>query len=170
MKTTKSPLLDFNEPKKLAASVIFVLAFLAFIGEVISAFRQSEYIKIAPPAAKVIIQQSTLRPDSPLFTTALFGDYVPANLSDTEIKKSMLDVEVVGIMFSDKEKDSQVIIRANNGEEKYYVVGDTLPGGAVIKHISTQGVVVLHNGSLESLSLPKNELLFEKPARPLTGE
>lgn len=170
MKQTKIFLLDFNEPKKLAASVVFLLAFFAFVWEIVYGFRSTEQVKINNLPAKIAAPPNTIQPNSPLFTGALFGDYVPANLSDAEIKQSMLDVQVVGIMFSDKEENSQVIIRTNNGEEKYYVVGDTLPGGAVIKHISAQGVVVLHNGALESLSLPKNELIFDGPAKPLIGE
>jgi len=170
MKQTNFFLLDFNDPKKLAASLIFLLAFFAFIWEITSGFRTTEQTKVFSQPVKIPTQQNVIRPNSPIFTNALFGAYVPANLSDAEIKQSMLDVQVVGVMFSDKEKNSQVIIRSNNGEEKYYVVGDTLPGGAVIKHISGQGVVVLHNGSLESLSLPKNELIFDGPVKPLIEE
>jgi len=163
-------LLDFTEPKKIAASVVFLFTLFAFLWEIISGFRTPGHIKMVNQPPTITPQQNELTVSSPLFTTALFGDYVPANLSEAEIKQSMLDVQVVGIMYSNKEKDSQVIIRTNNGEEKYYLVGDTLPGGAVIKQISAQGVVVLHNGSLESLSLPKNELIFDSPAKPLIGE
>ncbi|WP_058450934.1 MULTISPECIES: type II secretion system protein N [Legionella] len=163
-------LLDFTEPKKMVASFIFVFALFAFLWEIISAFRTTEPVQIAIQPTKMTPQKNELNASSALFVTALFGDYVPANLSEAEIKQSMLDVQVVGIMYSGNENESQVIIRSNNGEEKYYVVGDTLPGGAVIKHISAQNVVVLHNGSLESLSLPKNELLFDSPAKPLIGE
>jgi general secretion pathway protein C len=159
-------LLAFNDPKKMIAGLIFILTFLAFLWEIISGFYATRPIKIGDNPLRIIRKQGSVHSNSALFTTALFGDYVPINLSDADIKQSMLNLQVVGIMFSAKESDSQVIIRAKK-EEKYYVVGDTLPGGAVIKRILENAVVVLHNGVLESLSLPKNELAFSPPAKPL---
>ena len=99
--------------------------------------------------------------------TAFFGDYVPNNLNDADIKQSMLDLNVVGIMFANTEGDSQVIIRVAGGDEQTFRIGDSLPGGAVIKRITEQGVLFMRNGALESLSLPKNALTFDPPAQPL---
>ena len=99
--------------------------------------------------------------------TVFFGDYVPKNLSDADVKQSMLDLTVVGIMFADSEEASHVIIRAANGREKTFGVGDSLPGGAIIKRITPDGVLISRNGALESLSLQKKALIFEPPAKPL---
>lgn len=170
MKQNKFSSINFNAPKKLAASVIFVLATLAFLWEIISGFSANEELKAVTKTQSLSNKQEPLGPQSPLFTTALFGDYVPANLSEADIKQSMLDVQIVGIMFAGKEAESQVVLRIGSGKEENYVVGDKLPGGAVIKRISPQGVVVLHNGALESLSLPKNELIFDAPLKPLIKE
>ncbi|CAM2789560.1 general secretion pathway protein C [Legionella steigerwaltii] len=100
--------------------------------------------------------------------SSLFGVYVSNNLSS--IKKSMLNVTLVGILFTHNLNNSQVIIRSATGEEKTYKLGDTVPGGAVIKRIMASGILVERNGTLESLSLPKNELIFEPVAKPLKGE
>ncbi len=97
----------------------------------------------------------------------LFGEYLPKELSDLNIKRSMLDLQVVGILFATRMRDSNVIIRAENGQEATYHVGDTLPGGAIIKQISAGGIVVKHNGQLESLTLPKSELIFQPPPKPM---
>ncbi|CDZ78119.1 type II secretion system protein C [Legionella massiliensis] len=169
MNQSKLSIIDFQDPKKLAASIVLVVAFLGFIGEIISSFKAKDQI-ITNTQPLAVSKQEPIRPNSPLFTTALFGDYVPVNLSEAEIKQSMLDVKIVGIMFSGEEKDSQVVLQISDGKEEYFVIGDTLPGGAVIKRISPEGVVVLHNGSLESLSLPKNELIFDPPDQPLIKE
>lgn len=101
-----------------------------------------------------------------LFAKPIFGDYLPIT-SNIDIKESTLDVEIVGIVFSSNAHESQVLIKDAAGDERTYLIGDTLPGSAVIKGINKNGIVVLYNGSLESLSLPKNELLFGKPAKPL---
>lgn len=100
-------------------------------------------------------------------TMAFFGDFIPKNLNDAGVKKSMLNLKVVGILFSDNQEGSQVIIRTADGQEQSFKVGDSVPGGAIIKRITNDGVFVLHGGELESLSLPKNQLIFEAPARPL---
>jgi general secretion pathway protein C len=105
-----------------------------------------------------------------VLNASLFGIYVPTDLNENSVKKSMLNVTLVGILFADKMDDSQVIIRASNGEEKTYRVGDTIPGDAVVKRIMAGGVLVERHGALESLSLPKNELTFEPVAEPLKEE
>ena len=107
---------------------------------------------------------------SHILTSSLFGVYVPDNLSEANVKKSMLDVTLVGILLSDRPDDSQVIIRSSNGDEKTYKPGDPVPGEAVIKRITANGVLVERHGVLESLSLPKNELTFEPVPKPLKEE
>ena len=105
-----------------------------------------------------------------ILKTSMFGVYVPNDLEGAQVKKSTLDVTVVGIMFSTKPEDSQVIIRTANEEEKSYKVGDSIPGGAAIKRIMANGVLVEHDGALESLGLPVDELKFEPQAKPLEQE
>lgn len=100
-----------------------------------------------------------------LLSSALFGVYVPNDLNS--VKKSMLDVKLVGILLANGVEDSQVIIGSASGEEKSYKLGDKIPGGALIKRITASGVLVERNGVLESLSLPKNDLTFEPAAQPL---
>jgi general secretion pathway protein C len=107
---------------------------------------------------------------SDILNAPLFGVYVPNDLNEDNVKKSMLDVTLVGIMFDDNIEESQVIIRSASGDEKTYKIGDKIPGGALIKRIMAGGVLVEHNGALESLSLPKNDLTFEPVAKPLKGE
>ncbi|CEK11081.1 type II secretion system protein N [Legionella hackeliae] len=168
MKDTKLSF-AYNEPKLLIAVVVFFLTCFLFLWEIINYFQSNKQIAVATTYIKQPVQEA-LHSNSPLFMVPLFGNYVPTNLTDADIKQSMLDVEVVGIMFDKKEEHSQVILKAGGGQEKIYSIGDSLPGGAIIKRISPNGVVVLHNGALESLSLPKNELIFEAPAKPLIEE
>lgn len=97
----------------------------------------------------------------------LFGEYLPKQFGDMQIKRSTLDLRVVGILYSTRTQDSQVILRTASGVEQPYKIGDTLPGGATIKQISADGVLVMHKGELESLSLPKNKLIFEPPSKGL---
>ncbi|KTD11259.1 type II secretion system protein N [Legionella jamestowniensis] len=168
MKNTKFSL-AYIDHKLLMAVFLFFLTFFLFLWEIINFFQSTKQVTVTTIYRKQPVQE-TLHSRSPIFTTPLFGDYLPANLAEADIKQSMLDAEIVGIMFDDNEEYSQVIIKVGGGPEKVYSIGDSLPGGAIIKRISPDAIVVLHNGALESLSLPKNELIFEAPAKPLIEE
>ncbi len=100
----------------------------------------------------------------------IFGEFVPKTISDSNVKRSMLDLNIVGIIFSDKEENSEVILRTADGEEKPVGIGETISDGVVVKRITPEGVMVENQGQLESLSFPKNELLFEKQQQPLFKE
>lgn len=102
-------------------------------------------------------------------TIPLFGHYVSVNHKNS-MKQSMLALEVIGIMYASHPSQSQVLIRLNHGEERSYLVGDELPGGAIIKRIQSDRVVILYQGTLEVLHLPKNTLQFDEPAKPLFKE
>ncbi|HBI21479.1 MAG TPA: general secretion pathway protein GspC [Legionella sp.] len=96
-----------------------------------------------------------------------FGSYIPSNINDAGVKASVLNVEVVGILFSNQKADSQVILKMANGQVQTFRVGDTLSGGALIQRITPEGVLIERMGALESISLPKNELIFEAQPKPL---
>ena len=96
-----------------------------------------------------------------------FGNYIPTHINDAGVKESVLNVEVVGILFSNNTTDSQVILQMSSGQVQTFRVGDTLPGGALIQRITPEGVLIERMGVLESISLPKNELIFEAQPKPL---
>ncbi len=124
-------------------------------------------IEASPDVPPLKVQSQS---NDKIIYSSLFGDYVPTDLNEADIKQSMLNVELVGILFADKIEDSQVIIRDAGGEERNYRIGDSISGGAVIKRIMVDGILVEHNGSLERLNLPKQDLSFEPVARPLIEE
>ncbi|KTC75217.1 general secretion pathway protein C [Legionella birminghamensis] len=159
-----------GEPVKLIALFLFSIFLALFLVEIYSLATKSQgddSIELNQSTAKKDIVQESLNKNSAVFKTALFGIYVPVNLSGQDIKESMLDLEIVGIMYSPVKDASQVLIRSAGGEERLYVIGDDLPGGATIKSINEQDIVVLHNGALESIKLPKNQLHFDGPVKPL---
>ena len=96
-----------------------------------------------------------------------FGDYVPKNIDAGGVRQSQLNLIVVGVISATDEKDSLVILQKPNGDELFFHVGDELPGGGVVKRITSKGVLVARDGELERLSLPQEELNFEAPAKPL---
>lgn len=159
-----------SDPKKNAAMIVCLIMAAFFLWTVLAFFlvRESTEIAIKPAPRTNAGQHIDLK--SPLFNNSLFGLYLPENATDAMIKQSMLDLKVVGILYSKNQKAAQVIIKIAGGTDKSFSVDDKLPGDVVIKRILPDSVVVLHNGALESLSLPKNELIFQTPAKPLLGE
>lgn len=158
-----------NEPKKLIAIVLFLVAVALFLGQLWDFFLTKATVPQSLEASQKKEAPTKLNTSSAVFTVSMFGKYVPT-LSELEIKQSTLDVELVGILFSTNPKESQILVRIKPGDERTFMLGDVLPGGAKIHEIHKKGIVVLFDGSLESLSLPQNELLFEKPPKPLIRE
>lgn len=101
---------------------------------------------------------------------SIFGEYIPKTLVDIDVKPSGLDLSIAGIVFSSDPKKSMVIINAPGNQTQTFSIGDIVPGGAKIKQITPDGVVLKRDGELESLSLPKDELIFESEPEPLKQE
>ncbi|AHE67439.1 type II secretion system protein N [Legionella oakridgensis] len=156
-------------PQLIAVGFIILIVWQIGVGMISVIFRDKSMSSTMTPP---LINGVTVNQDSTIssITTPFFGEYVPASLNDATIKQSMLNLNVVGIIFAEREQDSKVIISTASGNEEAYQVGDSLPGGVVIKRITPQGVLVSRHGVIESLSLPKNELIFEPPAKPLMKE
>lgn len=104
---------------------------------------------------------------SPIFSQPLFGQYVAAT---GKLKQSLLNVEIVGIMFSKQESLSHVVIRLADGKEKIYSVGDSLVDGYKLSRIKKNSIEISYNNSIEVLQMPKSKLLFAKPANQLLEE
>ncbi|WBV65068.1 type II secretory system protein LspC [Legionella pneumophila] len=162
-------LFSANYAKWIIISLISLFGIL-IIFEWISLFYPLTYVRAIPVSNTKSITGMREENLNYIFNTSLFGVYVPADLNEDNVKQSMLNVTLVGILFADKIEESQVIIRFASGEEKTYNVGDKIPGGATIKRIMPGGVLVERDGTLESLSLPKNDLTFEPVAKPLKEE
>ncbi len=107
---------------------------------------------IIPSPKKIVLKNQ--RPDFAL-SVGLFGRYVPVSASGASIKPSTLNLKIVGVLYAEDEHDSVVMIA---GQEALYRLGDKVPGGAIIKHITPDGVVFERDGTLERLNLPKDEL------------
>lgn len=123
---------------------------------------------ISPQENQLVAIKATKKPMSSVgLTTPFFGEYVP---DDIDVKESRLNLKVVGILFSSEDAHSFVILHTQGGGDQSFHVGDSVPGGALIKRITADGVLIERNGVLESLSLPKNELIFEPQPKPLVKD
>lgn len=149
-----------DNPTTIASMALFILFFFLFVGQLLELgnflLRPSQQSDYTVP----IIHPQRNANNQLALKTPLFGSYIPAA---QEIKESLLALEVVGIMYDKNEKNAQVLLRAANGEENVYGINDSLPGGAIIKKINMDSIVVLHNGALERIRLPKSEISNDAP-------
>lgn len=157
--------------RPVVAKLVAVSVALLVVYQLVTGFVSYMSIKHAP----ITVSHSSLPTKAELnppkhnagLTADFFGHYVPKNLNELNVKRSMLNLKVVGIMLASDEDDSKVIIQTAHGNDQTYQVGDDVPGGATIKRITADGVLVYRNGELESLTLPKNDLIFEAPIKGL---
>ncbi len=63
-----------------------------------------------------------------------------------------------GVVSSDDMMDAWAIIADRMGNEDTYAIDAPLPGDAILKEIYSDRIILLHNGRLETLRLPKDEL------------
>ena len=97
----------------------------------------------------------------------LFGTYIPKNINDLEVKLSSLNIKIVGILFANDDKFSQVIISSSDKKDQILGVGDRLSNGALIKKITKDGILIEWKGALERINLVKDVLIFDAPIKPL---
>ncbi len=90
---------------------------------------------------------------------SLFGqesrDAAPT-MEQKTIPKTRLNLTLHGVFVADN--GGGAIIATAKGKEQYYTVNAKLPGGAILKEIHPQHVVLMRNRQLETLELPKNSI------------
>lgn len=159
-------LLHSDEKSKIAAIAVSIVMLALTILQIISFFRNAHpVITTAQIGRKIPLLN--IDKQAQLFTTPLFGNFVSPTHA---IKKSTLQVQLVGIMHSVDSTKSQVLIRLADSQQQFYHNGDLIMRGATIKQIYADHVIILYNGSLERLVLPDEQLHFTKPLQPLLRE
>jgi len=134
---------------------------------------------LPPPIAKTATSSSTkTRPDqnkqnyAQLSNWHLFGaaqkempkpvqrvipDPIPQEAPDTTLR-----LDLKGVFASKDMMDAFAIIADRMGNEDSYSIDSALPGGAILKEIYSDRVILLHNGRLETLRLLQDGLATKK--------
>lgn len=153
--------------KKIVLCLLFIVLLLVFVYQLVKISwlfsATSSMPKLPSPTVANIKKDKDLR----VLTMDLFEKYVPLA---KDIKKTTLKVRLAGILYSSNPQKSQAIILLEDGKEQNFIIGDKLPQGAEIKQIHEKEVLILYNGTLESLTLIQDELRFVKPAKPFMEE
>lgn len=90
----------------------------------------------------------------------LFGRYQAvtqqaAIATPAVVPETRLNLILRGVVSSDDEVDARAIIADPSGKQDHYAINAQLPGGAVLKEIHADRVILAHNNQNETLSLPK---------------
>lgn len=89
-----------------------------------------------------------------LFGTATL-DAEPAE-ETIDAPETRLNVKLRGILAAEPPEFSRAIIASGN-DEKVYAVGAQLPGGATVRAVQKDRVLINRAGRIEALTLPKND-------------
>ncbi len=100
----------------------------------------------------------------------LFGKYIPDGSLSQTTPKTLLNLNLLGVLLAKPQNISQAIIQISSGRENVYHLNDVIPGGAKIIRIDSDKVLLLQNGRIEKLSLPKSPLRFEEHLESLEFE
>lgn len=103
-----------------------------------------------PPAVNVARQPAA----GTIADRHLFGATGPVNSNLSNAPDTTLALTLHGIVAGKRAVDSRALIVAN-GDEEPYAVGAALPGGAVIRAIFPDRVMLERDGRMEALRLPK---------------
>lgn len=136
------------------ASVLLVLLLAWFLAELtwsIIPQHKTAATSAGVPAATVHRTDANSVADRHLFGVAGVTTGNSANAPDTT-----LALTLHGIVAGKRASDSRALIVVN-GDEEPYAIGAQLPGGAVIRSIYPDRVLLARDGRLEALRLPTND-------------
>lgn len=71
--------------------------------------------------------------------------------------KTNLQLVLEGVLVAAQPEDSGAIVSGNQGEAKYYKVGDTLPGQAKLVAVESHRILLKRNGKVEALPFAQDD-------------
>ena len=108
-----------------------------------------------PSIQQIASTQAPVKKTHNIANFKLFGD---TNLKQTPIAevqkalpKTKLKLTLTGVVVSHKTQGAGALILGPDRETKYYKINDALPGGASLKQVFADRVVVNRSGRLENL-------------------
>jgi general secretion pathway protein C len=116
-----------------------------------------------PPLAAPVMaphQADALSMSRDIVAKHLFGQVQTAGAQPglATIPETRLKLVLRGVMASQDSHTATAIVADPSGHEDYYTVGKELPGGATLKEVHAQYIVLSRGGRLETLRLPTDSL------------
>lgn len=148
----------------VAASILLAVMIVFQLGTLFSTLyafiAEPEYVLQRTEVSKISAEKANKK-SSRIIDIAqwhLFGQLLPTQLSVRQAPKTQLALTLTGVVIHGAAtNDSQAIIAFADGTEKSYHLGEEIPEVGKLYQISPLGVLLLHNGQLESLALNGEE-------------
>ena len=105
-------------------------------------------------------QEDALSMSREIVARHLFGQAQTASAKPGSgaIPETQLKLVLRGVMASPDPRTATAIVADPSGQEAYYTVGKELPGGATLKEVHSQYIVLSRSGRFETLRLPADAL------------
>ncbi len=148
------------------AALIVNLLLLILIAYSVGSFGWMLWTKInTPPVAGAPVAPAP--PPAPavdIVALHLFGESSAEVVIDAEnAPETPLKLTLRGVFATEDKGAAYAIIAGPDGKEMSYGLEDELPGGAVLKAVFADRVMLIRNGRSEILSLPKDILAYKLP-------
>ncbi|MBD3670600.1 MAG: type II secretion system protein GspC [Gammaproteobacteria bacterium] len=149
------------EQEKLAQwtgmALMIVIAFSAAstTWNLVSVFQPPVYTPspVAGSTPSIISPQTPKQ--SSLSQLHLFGSAQSASQGPIDAPETRLNLVLNGVIASDSKLIARAFIGTAGGNEKSYRLDEAVPGGAVLKEIYDDRVILQRNGRFETLRMPK---------------
>jgi general secretion pathway protein C len=126
---------------------------------------------VPPPSDRPMTSVRSVNPSLQLAVIVnahLFGTAAAA-LGPGEAPQTTMPLTLAGIIADKDPNKGQAIIGENAMAAKLYAVGGAIPGGARLHAVYEDRVLLERNGSIESLTLPRNTSANGKPIASSAG-
>jgi type II secretory pathway component PulC len=143
------------------AAGLFALLFLVTLIKTGDAWYQDFVITHSQSRTHVASKDNMMQMIAQIPEEHLFGK-VGLNGS---VPITSLQLRLIGVIKSDPENFSRVIISESGQPGKVYGIGDSLPSGITINSIVDDGVILENDGRLEKLPLQRSPLVLEQERR-----
>ncbi len=118
---------------------------------------RSPDLAAAPVPETVLAQQEVSTPDYlQISAWHLFGTAESDSVVETAIAETQAQLKLLGTLILSKSPETRsAIIQADDGSQKKYKIGDSLPDGAVVEDIAAKKILLSRNGQREALTLQR---------------
>ncbi|MDX1253378.1 MAG: type II secretion system protein GspC [Gammaproteobacteria bacterium] len=117
---------------------------------------------VAPAAPGGVVSPAASHTPSPqeMAQWHLFGEVQVINVgaAANAAPQTSLALSLRGVIASRGKATARAIIADSTGNEQFYAIDAPLPGGAILKEIRADRVILLRDGRYETLLLPKDEM------------
>jgi general secretion pathway protein C len=144
----------------VACNLLLILLIAASLARVVWLLYPLPQSRFDLPAASAMPSRASNLPKlnvEQIAAANLFGQRQATAEAPLDAPDTALNLVLKGILSYGDETSSRALIADASGKEKPYSVGDDIPGGAILKAIHADRVILERNGRFETLRLDRSK-------------